>query len=1496
MEFRKSNQYHRRIDQLTEADKAQIAAEYNRRFVVRRVRRVAKIAIIATRTGATARQRQFIAYKRQALSALLVARQNSYRLAAAGFVLVFALTSIIGPLLTANKTRPLVLSNEVKQLIGDSRDDTKDHLTYDANKKQYSFAVPEETDTANAKHTGRVANAYSLDLAESADDGITVTDTKNKIAMTLKPNFFTAPAKKTEGDHLVYQSGSRQIIYTLKYNGLKEDIIVPKYQGPAMNYEFTLRLPVGVEARLDAEGNIGIYSSDPTLFGTINYGSDEDRIRVEKARENSEKNNLVTTIPYPVVKEVDGTEHNNLARFELSQKKTKQTTAPNISNDLPKSLTSVNEYVLSLKAFNLGDLKYPISLDPTMQVTSSADFAKLNQDENVTIDTTNNLIQRTSLTGGVLGSWTSLANFDTNNATRSQAASGSAPDGTSYIYVIGDRTTDIRYAKINTDGSLSSWASMTVAYPEAIAQASVTSYGGYVYVAGGNLTTNGQLDHVYMGKIQANGIISSWTLTSPLAQAVYMAGSFTYHNRLYLVAGYTNLEVATVQFASINADGTLTSWATTTNAPAARSNAYAAVYNGMAYLVGGDSGPNAPVSTVYGGKINDDGTITTWQTLSSMTTARAAPFVGIYGGYIYAVGGCSAQSAFSCSTFQSSTEYTEIFANGTLGTWRATTAFSTARAHAMGVINNNFIYLIGGCSALDNFLNESCGTKQQTVQSAQIKPAGEVSAWNTTSSFTTGRTRPGVVVYNGFIYIGGGCVTASCGSGDALADVQYATINTNGTIGAWQATSSLTTQRAGVSFAVYQGYLYASGGFNNLPISNMQNSVDVAQINSNGTLGSFATSINTFTTARQLHTSFAYNAFLYVVGGRDANSAGLNSIYRSPINQADGTLGAFVVTTGMSTARGSVNAVVFGNRVYMLGGCAAYTNGSGCSSGRTSIEYAAIAQDGSLSWTTNATSLPSFSQNSLSYITKNFVYNLENSTFRYASIATDGSIGTWTSLSSPADHGGVPFMTGYGETIYILGGTSQGTRVDYAFANNGGPGTISGWTSIPNALTGPRTSATSAVLGGKFWIFGGADGTGIAQSDTQYATINDDGTLSAFTAGPSLLLPRYRHSTALVNNFVYVIAGADDTDVGTSTVQYAKVNADGTLSSNTCNTSQTWCLTSSSYPTICYLQNSGAYNGYIYAFGGGGGCPSNGVKIAHPDATTGDIASWQTSANLPDVRNWGPEVVIYQGYIFLFGGCSTGSCTGANAANLQNTVLVVPINSDGSLGSYRYTSSFDRSRRMSEAVAYNGFVYLLGGDGAGGVVDFAPILSGGNIGVWQTTTTMPVGMLNHSSIQYKGRIYTSGGSNNPSGVYYSNSINSIPRIAQVSKTYDFDTGVKPTKVITRGNKQIGSVTALSYSSSNNASTTLDTTQSYSDIGYTGAAPVNITLGTNRTLSRYLFLRYTVDDSMSALFPDAGNESNITDFDIYYTANPGSRLRGGRTFTNGVDRGLDVQPQ
>jgi len=208
----------------------------------------------------------------------------------------------------------------------------------------------------------------------------------------------------------------------------------------------------------------------------------------------------------------------------------------------------------------------------------------------------------------------------------------------------------------------------------------------------------------------------------------------------------------------------------------------------------------------------------------------------------------------------------------------------------------------------------------------------------------------------------------------------------------------------------------------------------------------------------------------------------------------------------------------------------------------------------------------------------------------------------------------------------------------------------------------------------------------------------------------------------------------------------------------------------------------------------------------------------------------------------------------------------------------------------------------MGGNGGNGNVEFASILAGGGLGAWQPTSVFAISRFANNAVSHNGYIYMMGGCSNPAcetapqNDTQSVRLRSIPRTGTFSRLYDFDVGVRPTKIITRGSKLAGGAVNLSYNTVNNTANVFTNSQSAADIGFTGTNPLGLSLGSNVTLSRYLLLRYSIDDSRFATFPDsAGGQSTITDFDVYYTANPSSRLRGGRTFTNGADRGLDAPP-
>ncbi len=143
------------------------------------------------------------------------------------------------------------------------------------------------------------------------------------------------------------------------------------------------------------------------------------------------------------------------------------------------------------------------------------------------------------------------------------------------------------------------------------------------------------------------------------------------------------------------------------------------------------------------------------------------------------------------------------------------------------------------------------------------------------------------------------------------------------------------------------------------------------------------------------------------------------------------------------------------------------------------------------------------------------------------------------------------------------------------------------------------------------------------------------------------------------------------------------------------------------------------------------------------------VEGWTKNPSLNDPRA-GAGVVAVNGYIYIIGG-------GNYEKNhvLYSTVEFSKINSDGSLGEWKYTSPMSTRRMFAVAVEYNGYIYAIGGESEVtetekllDTVERAKILPDGSLGPW----VMEKHILNTprrapAAVVYNKRIYVSGGFN-----------------------------------------------------------------------------------------------------------------------------------------------------
>lgn len=172
------------------------------------------------------------------------------------------------------------------------------------------------------------------------------------------------------------------------------------------------------------------------------------------------------------------------------------------------------------------------------------------------------------------------------------------------------------------------------------------------------------------------------------------------------------------------------------------------------------------------------------------------------------------------------------------------------------------------------------------------------------------------------------------------------------------------------------------------------------------------------------------------------------------------------------------------------------------------------------------------------------------------------------------------------------------------------------------------------------------------------------------------------------------------------------------------------------FPVAGYQYDPVAFSRYLYVLGGYDNNVGSfdSVMIGKVSAE-GDI-EWTESPHALPVPDQGPSATIYNGWLYT--------------VLTNGHVYRSPLFPDGSIGPWLdegvglpYRGGF-----MS-AEAYDGYLYVMGGFGAGcsmhADVIVAPLQPDGSVGEWRSTTSMPEPRQHQSVHFYKGRAYIIGG-------------------------------------------------------------------------------------------------------------------------------------------------------
>lgn len=1412
------------------------------------------------------------------------------------FVIIVA--SIILPVVQgAIAANRYYLSHDKQALLDGVNKKLEDKLDFDAEKQTYHFNQAGNTQSGDKNPLQQLkkstvgesgAKLYSVDIPRDLTKGITYYDNQQDLQFTMTPEFGSFEGEKQDG-RLVYplKDVAGQAVYTIKNNGLKEDILLDKApEGGQLSMRFKLNLPKTLEARIIPHTQeVGIYSADPTLFGNISYGSDTDRQSVMRARENSPKNYLVFAIPAPVIKQTNKDAAEVGAAFQ------------------------VDGDTLTLNASNLQYGNYPLTIDPSVVITSASDFTDGNSESN--IDISPDQISRGGLTGGTIGTWaTTGAGFTTARYFQGQAVYNG------YVYIGGglgaSAQSDIQYAKINSDGTLGTWTA-TTSIPGANAARygeGMVAYNGRMYIMGG-YTGSTYLDDVMYTTINSDGTLdSTWTTSSVVLPSTrYAFGLVAYNNKFYLTGGSNATIKNDAYYATINADGSIGSWTSTSVVTNSRFKHSMVAYNGYMYVAGGNNGSTYYNDVQYS-KIASDGSLGTWTATSSFATGRYSMGLVAYNGYMYLAGGNAN------SVLQSDTQYAKINANGTLGTWGTLSSLTGTNATRYGNTMfgyNGWLYSLGGNHATP-LLTE--------VQYTQIDSPGSTGQWGTSSPSiaqltSLPRLYAAVVAYNNTVYVMGGQNTTGTG---ALNTIYRAAIGSDGSLGTWTANATtLPVSRTGLAAVAYNNRMYIMGGSDNAASPTYFNTTYYADINfGTGATGTWTASTNFGTgntraflgaVAYGVNSTASASGYLYAIGGSNGTAAANHyaTVYKSTLSQS-GVPGAWAATTaisGANAARDAFGATIYGDKIYIAGG----NTGS---AQLNDVKYATITTStGAISaWTTSANAFTSVRDKLSLAISNGYLYimgGVSAGTYKndiqYARITSSGDIGTFTTARysfTTARAGLIGFA--YNGYLYIGGGNAGSTPftdVQAAPINNGGPGGVGAWSTSANVFSaGGRYNHGTVAYNGFIYVVGGWDGTTYltttAQGAVSYAQIGTNGAIGTWTAAPAatnLTTPRQDFGIAAYNGYLY-IAGGDGNTSDLRTVQFTPINANGSLSSGWTTVAAGNLPASDGY----YGARATIYNGYIYVAGGASTTYKNTILYAALNANGNTAASWSSATTFTDGR-YEHGIAAYNGYFYIMGG--------TDDTTLMADVQYAPINANGSLGSFKYTASLTNPRKDFSVAVQNGYIYVVGGyDSMRGNtlidVQMSAINSNGSLAGWTSSTPIGTqanfnteGRYGAGAVISSGYMYVTGGGNDTTN--FDNTriaqVNTMARTSNYSQLIDLGAAVAlPTSITYNGTATITGSTVVTYQTagSDGAFGTLTTAGSIT--------PPSCALST--TNIRYIWINVTLDDSLAASFAEAtaNNAANVTDITFNYNygrAPTNIRMHGGKYFAGNTQASLDT---
>jgi hypothetical protein len=691
---------------------------------------------------------------------------------------------------------------------------------------------------------------------------------------------------------------------------------------------------------------------------------------------------------------------------------------------------------------------------------------------------------------------------------------------------------------------------------------SAVAYNNRMYLMGGRSTSGTPVNTTEVANINPTGTLGTWTASTNLPSILYGQSSQVYNDRLYILGGDASVGGApsnSVYYNKINSDGTLNNWVQTTSFATGRFTnggnmtsawgAYIYISGGCTAVVGGGGANkeycNSVASDTQVASINADGSLDVWNNVGGVTNQQMGYNMVAWRGYIYEIGGCSAQNTTTgdCNaSMLNGIDFGTINQDGDASTVNQTVASGTSPCSggspnscnlpgtsyignmlSSAVVTNGYLYVIGGCT------NVLCSATSPNVAYVSISSTGLMTApatcangsfqnniWcvDTTNTISGGIAAASPVVFGGQIYIVGG-LDGSANNNTILRT----TYNNDGSINTWQSQNMSGTGGVG---ATNVSYLYAYARANPSAAGTYPGNLYL--------FGGCTTSSDAGCTA---YTQAVYKCNIAITTG--AISACSTT---SPVQLQIGTIPTQPGGTPTGPGLGIMSGTVYANYIYLIGGVAPGVDDL------TTVRYAkfdnnnnVVSANGSGAWVESGNKMAIGRRRSAAFGYNGYIYVVGgfDGTGGHGVLAdiefikvnvSDGSLGT---VGSGFNVSAVTINQRWGLSVpvsnsfaYVVGGCTTGnspsnctalTNVVQTFQiynnDDGSPALYS--TSAHTYSTNPnRVGASSTVLNGYLYTAGGctsATDCTTAINTVSYAAIDVKRRTSALGLIPQPALP-----------------------------------------------------------------------------------------------------------------------------------------------------------------------------------------------------------------------------------------------------------------------------------------------------------------------------------------------------------------------------------------------------